>query len=257
MTEATLAEPVPIPVPLPEAQGLALLSEMPTLNGEVFVTTIYATAEKLKNLRDLVLQQKKFEEQLRFLEKSIAMRPTVSTISEESQSSQQNAEDDTENSGPEESEDGQQAVGTITTPTTSKSAPIKRTKKIGIEEHLLNFMEAHKPKNAHQPIVEDDDLAFFFSLLPMETKLLIESRISYACTVYGSVRKSKLQELEKIQLMALRAATGAIRTSPTVSVLCDTSVMPLRLKIGKHNNVKLMYQSSLRICTDVLPKLLC
>nr|CAH7738809.1 unnamed protein product [Callosobruchus chinensis] len=54
-------------------------------------------------------------------------------------------------------------------------------------------------------------------------KTLIESRISYACTVYGSVRKSKLQELEKIQLMALRAATGAFRTSPTVSVLCDTS----------------------------------
>nr|CAH7766270.1 unnamed protein product [Callosobruchus chinensis] len=36
------------------------------------------------------------------------------------------------------------------------------------------------------------------------------------------VRKSKVQELEKIQLMALRAATG---TSPTVSVLCDTSVL--------------------------------
>nr|CAI5828261.1 unnamed protein product [Callosobruchus analis] len=122
---------------------------------------------------------KKFEEQLRFLEKSIAMRPTVSTISEESQSSQQNAEDDTENSGPEESEEGQQAVGTIITPTTSKSAPIKRTKKIGIEEHLLNFMEAHKPKNAHQPILEDDDLAFYFSLLPMVKSLTIDEKYTF------------------------------------------------------------------------------
>nr|CAI5821383.1 unnamed protein product [Callosobruchus analis] len=165
-----------------------------------------------------------YEEQLRFLEKSIAMRPTVSTISEESQSSQQNAEDDTENSGSEESEDGQQAVGTITTPTTSRSAPIKRTKKIGIEEHLLNFMEAHKPKNAHQPIVEDDDLAFFFSLLPMVKSLTIDEKYTFRME-----SMKLLQEIKKSRNTPRRLNTFQYHSDATVSQgtnFSDSSQVP-------------------------------
>nr|CAI5838704.1 unnamed protein product [Callosobruchus analis] len=60
---------------------------------------------------------------------------------------------------------------------------------------------------------------------------LIESRISYASIVYGSARRSKIKELERVQLAAVRAATGAFRTSPTAAVLCEASIMPLHLKI--------------------------
>nr|CAH7737243.1 unnamed protein product [Callosobruchus chinensis] len=62
---------------------------------------------------------------------------------------------------------------------------------------------------------------------------LIESRLSYASIVYGSARRSKIKELERLQLAAVRAATGAFRTSPTVAVLCEASIMPLHLKIGQ------------------------
>nr|CAI5831930.1 unnamed protein product [Callosobruchus analis] len=61
---------------------------------------------------------------------------------------------------------------------------------------------------------------------------LIESRILYAGTVYSSVRPSKIKRLESLQLTALRLATGAFRTSPATSVLCDASIMPLHLKLG-------------------------
>lgn len=37
-------------------------------------------------------------------------------------------------------------------------------------------MEAHKAKNEQQPLIEDDDLAFFISLLPMVKKLSIDEK---------------------------------------------------------------------------------
>nr|CAH7715974.1 unnamed protein product [Callosobruchus chinensis] len=72
---------------------------------------------------------------------------------------------------------------------------------------------------------------------------LIESRLSYASIVYGSARRSKIKELERLQLAAVRAATGAFRTSPTVAVLCEASIMPLHLKIGQQT---LMYEAKIK-----------
>lgn len=40
-------------------------------------------------------------------------------------------------------------------------------------------MEAHKAKNEQQPLIEDDDLAFFISLLQMVKKLSIDEKYTF------------------------------------------------------------------------------
>lgn len=64
-----------------------------------------------------------YEDQLRFLEKSIEMRSTISTITEESQEIQEDIVVEMEKSSPEEKEDEQQSFGALPTPTTSKNNP--------------------------------------------------------------------------------------------------------------------------------------
>lgn len=59
---------------------------------------------------------------------------------------------------------------------------------------------------------------------------LIESRLSYGSIIYGSARKSRLKQLDKIQNAALRLATGAFRTSPIEALLVESSVLPLNLR---------------------------
>lgn len=56
-------------------------------------------------------------------------------------------------------------------------------------------------------------------------KSLIEFRLNYRSVAYGSVRKSRFDELEREQLAAIRIA---YTTSPSIVLLCHALVPPLK-----------------------------
>lgn len=59
---------------------------------------------------------------------------------------------------------------------------------------------------------------------------LVQSKIDFGCIVYGSARRSYLNQLNKIQNLAVRHAICAFRTSPIEAILCDASSLPLNLR---------------------------
>ena len=60
-------------------------------------------------------------------------------------------------------------------------------------------------------------------------KSLIRSKMEYGYEAYGSACKSLLRSVEPIQNLAIRIATGALRSSPIDSLTCISGVMPFRL----------------------------
>lgn len=80
-------------------------------------------------------------------------------------------------------------------------------------------------------------------------KSLIEQQLTYGCEIFSSSRKSRTQRLEQIQLTAIRVATGAFKTSPKDSVLCDASVMPLKLKFELQT---IRYRTKMKYLTNHL-----
>ena len=55
--------------------------------------------------------------------------------------------------------------------------------------------------------------------LLMLYRSLLRSKLDYACVVYDSACESSKKMLDTIHNAALRAVTGAFRTSPTRSIL--------------------------------------
>lgn len=55
----------------------------------------------------------------------------------------------------------------------------------------------------------------------------IRSKLDYGYVVYGSASQSQLKTLEVIQNAALRIALGAFRSSPIVSLQCESDIFPL------------------------------
>ena len=61
-------------------------------------------------------------------------------------------------------------------------------------------------------------------------KSLIQSKIDYGCSDYGSASNNTLNRLEPILNSCMRIATGAYRISPTFSILSESDVIFLSLK---------------------------
>ena len=58
-------------------------------------------------------------------------------------------------------------------------------------------------------------------------KSFIRSKLDYGCTIYCSASKTVLKQLETIQNTAIRIATGAFKSSPVVSLVTETNILPL------------------------------
>lgn len=61
-------------------------------------------------------------------------------------------------------------------------------------------------------------------------KALIQSKIDYGSEIYASARQSHLKALDSVQTTGLRLASGAFRTSPYLSLCCETGVPPVRYR---------------------------
>lgn len=59
---------------------------------------------------------------------------------------------------------------------------------------------------------------------------LVLSRLEYGSVVYNSASATRLKSLDPVHHLGVRLATGAYRTSPTISVLCDAGMMPLSFR---------------------------
>ena len=73
------------------------------------------------------------------------------------------------------------------------------------------------------------------------------SKLDYACQIYSSACKTKLQELDRIHNLGLRICTGAFRTSPVESIYVDSHQLPLDLK---REELGLRYLHRLRSSVD-------
>ncbi|KAG8284048.1 hypothetical protein J6590_108227 [Homalodisca vitripennis] len=58
-------------------------------------------------------------------------------------------------------------------------------------------------------------------------KAFIRSCLDYGCQVYGSARPNALKMLDSIHNSSLRLATGALRSSPVISIYAETGEPPL------------------------------
>ena len=65
------------------------------------------------------------------------------------------------------------------------------------------------------------------STIMMIYKALILSRIDYGCQIYGSASQASLKFLDPIHTQGIRLSTGAFRSSPNSSVLCESGEPPL------------------------------
>ncbi|KAF4526424.1 hypothetical protein B566_EDAN009238 [Ephemera danica] len=54
-------------------------------------------------------------------------------------------------------------------------------------------------------------------------KTLVRSIIDYGCPVYSSARESYLRTLDSIHSTGLRLATGAFRSTPTISLYVEAA----------------------------------
>lgn len=59
---------------------------------------------------------------------------------------------------------------------------------------------------------------------------IIRSKLDYGCILYDSAGRDLINKLETIQNTALRLCIGAFRTSPTISILVETNMIPLKLR---------------------------
>lgn len=70
--------------------------------------------------------------------------------------------------------------------------------------------------------------------IPTNTyKALIQSKLDYGCMVYGSANNNTLKKLDIILNSSMRIAVGGFRTSPTISLLSESGMIPLNLRREK------------------------
>ena len=61
-------------------------------------------------------------------------------------------------------------------------------------------------------------------------RTIIRPVLNYGCPLCSSATSTRLNRLNTIQNTALRIATGAFRTTPTPSLLCEASECPLAIR---------------------------
>lgn len=64
-------------------------------------------------------------------------------------------------------------------------------------------------------------------------KAIIQSKIDYGCIAYGSAKKNVIKKLDPILNSSMKIATGAFVTSPTISILSESQMLPLDLRRKK------------------------
>ncbi|XP_060085427.1 uncharacterized protein LOC132564819 [Ylistrum balloti] len=62
---------------------------------------------------------------------------------------------------------------------------------------------------------------------------LIRSKLDYGCQVYDSASDNALKPLDSIQHQALKVALGAVRNTPSLSLLAESGELPLKLRREK------------------------
>ena len=65
-------------------------------------------------------------------------------------------------------------------------------------------------------------------------KTFVRSKIDYGSEVYGSACTTLINKLEVIQNAALRIATGALRSTPVLSLRCETTMCPIKTRIEEN-----------------------
>ena len=73
-------------------------------------------------------------------------------------------------------------------------------------------------------------------------RALVRSKLDYGCIVYGSARKSYLQQLDPIHHQGLRLALGAFRTSPKKSLYVEANEPSLQ---SRRKKLSMQYTSKL------------
>ena len=61
-------------------------------------------------------------------------------------------------------------------------------------------------------------------------KATVMTKISYGSSIYGSATKATLKKLNPIQTKGLRMCTGAFKSSPNASVICESGETPLEME---------------------------
>lgn len=93
---------------------------------------------------------------------------------------------------------------------------------------------------------------------------LVRSALDYGSMIYGSASISQLQSLDRVQSRALRLCSGALKSSPVVSLQVELGEMPLSLRrkklslaywvnLGGHGK-ELLSQSILESCWEYTVK---
>lgn len=109
-----------------------------------------------------------YGEQLSFLKKNLEQKATTSSMEIELDTLQNSENDDG---------DGVEAECVNETATPPRNPAASRKKKQSeVERSLISFMQAHSKRNTLQ---EDDDLAFFYSLLPTVRELTSDEKITF------------------------------------------------------------------------------
>lgn len=111
-------------------------------------------------------------DQLAFLNKGRQLRPTESSfVGEETEDSAEITENEIDREAEEVAE--HQELSPNTTPTSGRR---RKMNKPDVERALVDFMEAHSSK---KNLLDDEDLAFFYSLLPTLRTLTLQQKFSF------------------------------------------------------------------------------
>ncbi|XP_033608610.1 uncharacterized protein LOC117282561 isoform X2 [Cryptotermes secundus] len=112
-------------------------------------------------------------EQLSFLKKSLEPRPTCSTMDTQPDSPENECHGDNR-----ETEEGYRTPTANETMVPPQQLPSSRKRKLtDVERSFITFMESHSTKEATPQ--EDEDLAFFYSLLPTIKSLTPNEKFTF------------------------------------------------------------------------------
>uniref|UniRef100_A0A8C5Q3T1 Uncharacterized protein n=1 Tax=Leptobrachium leishanense TaxID=445787 RepID=A0A8C5Q3T1_9ANUR len=114
-----------------------------------------------------------YGEQLSFLKKCLEPRAQTSSIDSEPDPFEQSQ--DYDGNGGEAEHESEVHIETVIP--MDKPAPSRKKKSTDVELALLEFMQAHKPQRSI--IEDDDDLAFFYSLLPTVKSLTADEKFTF------------------------------------------------------------------------------
>ena len=103
-------------------------------------------------------------------------------------------------------------------------------KKLNWGPHIKNLKEEVRKSLNILKVVSSYDWGADRNCLLKLYNSLCKSKIDYACQIYSSACKTRLEELDPVHNLGLRLCTGAFRTSPKESLYVDSHELPLDLR---------------------------